>query len=1162
MFSSSEYNDTTLQKHQSITKERLRNFIHTGRWDSVNIHSALWEDEISSETSIKLQVYSPPDLARPRFEDAIKNEFAPASVGQKFGPSWSTHWFKVCVYIPDSFIGRKVYFQFDPDCEALVYNEDGTTIQGLTGGSNARRVEHLLTDKASKDQVFNFYIETSCNGLFGVGDGLIGPPNPNRNFELKKASIGVKRQEAWNFLYDMTTIVDMAHHIGADTPRGIGALYTANQMANLFDPERPDDSIKQARKLAAEFLSVKPGEGVHQITAIGNCHIDTAWLWPYDETKRKVARSFTSQIRLMEKYPEFKFAASQAQQFDWLKSTHNDLFNKIRKYVKSGQFIPIGGTWVEMDCNIPNGESLSRQFILGQRFFQEHFGVTSKLFWLPDTFGYAAQIPQIVKQAGGEYFFTQKLSWNNINKFPNTTFNWHGLDGSSILAHMAPANTYTGNAQVNEIVSSVKNHKDLSSHNSSMYLYGYGDGGGGPNEEMIESIRRMSNTDGLPKIEHRDPTEFYHSVKKSARSLPSWHGELYFELHRGTYTSQSNNKKANRKSEFLLRSVELLSIMAMASNNFSSEFSYPQSELDRLWKLVCLNQFHDVIPGSSINEVYRDSDKMYDDIISSSYDMIRNALLNLIVRDPKMCEFDQAKTTLTRKSSQENKDFVLEFTSTSDNLTLIGFSEGSGPRAEDKEWEYVAGNEKVVVINECSWERSGVVIANGLSKASVHCGQLLKPRATLFKNSSSDVACAEELPLVLVDTIPGMGLLILSSDSIQNIDNFKSKSSVRREGDNFILENAYTKATFNKIGQLVSLVDHTSGREFIHEGQTGNNFVMYQDVPLFWDAWDVEIYYLEKPNPVLDITVEIFDNGPLVSSILIKAKISELSTLQQWVSLKATSSVVEFETEVEWRESHKMLKVEFSWAIKSDKASYETQYGYISRPNHKNTSWDIAKFEVCGHKFADLSEYGAGVTLLNDSKYGFSCIGNLMAMSLLRAPKSPDEVCDMGFHSFRYGVYAHNSSFPDHNVVRKGYEFNNDLVGVVLENEITTKVDPSRKDRLEIENLFTLENADSVILDTVKFAEPQLESKVNWEIIKAEEGNTQKIARNFVVLRMYESLGGSTTIHFNTKLNIKAVYRSDMLENIKYEYEFNDQLSCYPIKCNAFEVITIMLELA
>ncbi|KAJ2129292.1 Glycoside hydrolase, 38 vacuolar alpha mannosidase, partial [Coemansia sp. RSA 678] len=417
--------------------------------------------------------------------------------------------------------------------------------------------------KAKRDEhVRVLYLEVGCNGMFGNGGGLIGPPKEDRKFALSTADLVVYNDDAWALYYDMEILAAMAKDL-QDSPRGWQALVAANDIINEFSVG-DQKSIKTALNISAKFFAAQGGQGNHQVYAIGNCHIDTAWLWPYDETKRKIARSWSTQLDYMDRYPEYRFAASQAQQFEWLRTLYPSLFKRIQEKVKTGQFIPIGSTWIEMDCNIPSGESLARQFLLGQRFFKQHFGQTCDVFWLPDTFGYSSQLPQIVRLAGAKYFFTQKLSWNNINKFPHTTFQWAGLDGSSVLTHMAPANTYTAQVTVSDLIKSVKQHKDVAYSNESLYLYGNGDGGGGPLEAMIERLERIKDVDGLPRIKHAHPNEFYEHVEKTARDLVTWKGELYFELHRGTYTSQARTKQYNRQAELLLRDVEMLSVVAQS----------------------------------------------------------------------------------------------------------------------------------------------------------------------------------------------------------------------------------------------------------------------------------------------------------------------------------------------------------------------------------------------------------------------------------------------------------------------------------------------------------------------------------------------------------------------------------------------------------------------
>ncbi|PVU91602.1 hypothetical protein BB559_004057 [Furculomyces boomerangus] len=1159
---------TFLQKHQHITKERVRNFIHSGNWDSLGIRSAFWKKNVDGEGVIGIKVWSPPGLERPTFEKAMKQEFRPTTVGESFGPSWSTHWFKLEVTIPMDYDGEEVYLEFDPSCEGLVWSVKGEPVQGITGGGgDTRRVEYLLAKKAVGGQVHLLYVETSCNGLFGNGDQMIGPPNENRSFALSKASIGVKRKSAWDLYHDMVTLVDMAHHISSDNPRSINALYAANQVVNLFDHENPDESIKKGLFITRQFLEETPSSGTHQVSAIGNCHIDTAWLWMYDETKRKVARSFSSQIKLMETYPEYMFAASQAQQFEWLQSNYPSLFKEVQKFSKKGQFKVIGGTWVEMDCNLPSGESLSRQFILGQRYFFENFGVISKVFWLPDTFGYSAQLPQIVKQSGAKYFFTQKLSWNNINKFPHTSFNWVGLDGSSILTHMAPAETYTGTAQVHELLRSVKQHKDISSHNTSLYLYGHGDGGGGPQDVMIERIRRMSNTDGMPKIKHRDPTEFYEEIEKTSRSLPSWHGELYFELHRGTYTSQANNKKYNRLSEFLLRSAELLATMAICSKNVFSDYKYPHEEITRLWKLVCLNQFHDVIPGSSIEHVYRDSDKMYKDIIHSANKIRKEALESIVSIDAEVYNKeslenrkDNSSTKCENQIIEKSQDISAQ-TFSNDMLNFELLTSTDISREE---------NNDVVVINDCSWPRSGVIKVPNLNPKNQLVGQMMASRKVGFNETET---FSEKIPLILATNVPETSVSLTSKN--KKVES--TPVSVYQTGDGFyVLENMYISAKFDTKGRLVSIRDQRTEREFIDKKQFGNNFVLYDDVPLFWDAWDVEIYHLETPSKCENVTVEVLDEGPLLGSLFIQINVSKKSVLKQWVSLSATSKVLEFENMVDWNESHKFLKVEFGFDIKAQNVSYETQYGYVQRPTHRNNSWDMAKFEVCAHKFADLSEHGAGVALFNDSKYGYSCIGNKMAISLLRSPKSPDANCDMGVHSFRYGVYVHTTSFPDPQVVKSGYGFNSPLVGVSVNSGMLVGSELNVSDITK--PMFSITGAPSVILDVVKMAEPELWNESELEMFglgKRREGHadigkfgvlrgsdniTKGRKGKTVVLRMYESCGGRAVVQLGSSYEIASVVRGNLLECEEYELTRN-VLGSYEILVNPFEVVTLLVKI-
>ena len=586
-----------MQKTRSIYVERVEKFHTTKSWTDVNIRSCLYGDTQAPEI---LEVFSVPGLERMSLREATKKgKFTPCKLGDKFGPSWSTHFFRCKFVVPKAWKGE-VHFLWDANCEACIYI-DGEPIQGFLGGNgDDRRAEFILTKHVKGGEVFDFFVELAANGMFGNGAaGLINHVDANRYFSLDKCEIAIFNRDAWDLLWDFNVIADMAKFLPEQDPRSSQALYAANAIQNCVWTDDPS-TIAKGREIAAGFLKETNGPQYFSLSAIGHSHIDTAWLWPYAETRRKVVRSWATQLRLIEEYPWYKFGASQAQQYEWLKQDQPKLYNRLKDAVGKGSFVPIGGTWVEMDCNLPSGESFCRQFLYGQRYFKSEFGSYCSEFWLPDTFGYSAQLPQIIKASGIDYFLTQKLSWNNINKFPHHTFIWEGLDGSEVLTHFPPADTYTSYANVKDVTYSVTNFKDKERSDKAMLVFGMGDGGGGPQMEMLERIQRMKNLKGLPKVQAETPTQFFKKIERDSQDKPllKWKGELYFELHRGTYTSQAKTKKGNRKSEFLLREVELWSIAAQ------KDLSYPKQELDRLWKLTLLNQFHDVLPGSSITEVF------------------------------------------------------------------------------------------------------------------------------------------------------------------------------------------------------------------------------------------------------------------------------------------------------------------------------------------------------------------------------------------------------------------------------------------------------------------------------------------------------------------------------------------------------------------------------
>ncbi|TPX37190.1 hypothetical protein SmJEL517_g00997 [Synchytrium microbalum] len=781
----------------------------------------------------------------------------------------------------------------------------------------------------------------------------------------------------------------------------------------------------------------------------------------------------------MDDYPEYKFTCSQAQQFEWIETLYPSLFERIKAKVRSGNFVPIGGTWVEMDCNIPSGEAMVRQFLYGQRYFESRFGSRCTTFWLPDTFGYCSQLPQIIKGSGLKYFFTQKLSWNNINKFPHTTFWWKGLDETAVLTHFSPMDTYNAQCTVKDVVFGVGNNKDKEYSTSSLMLFGNGDGGGGPLAPMIERTRRLAQIAGLPAtVKFSDANEFYEELNATSRDLVEWKGELYFEFHRGTYTSQAHVKKNNRKGELLLRDVEILGALCVAQGIQS--YSYPKGELDRLWKLLLLNQFHDVLPGSSIEMAYDDVMKFYADVMTSGNSLRKEAMKSL-------------------------------------GSPMVG-----------------QGAHRVTVFNGTSWTRRGEVAELESSRIPSD----LKEKVLQYSvEGFYALFFVDDIPSYSfksfeLDYLPTGFVPVSVSTSTADVFTMSDGDYVTVQGGPqsvTVLENAFVRATIDAHGRIVSFFDIVNGRELIPKGSLGNAFKIFDDQCLFWDAWDVEVYHLEKGWDAGVGTIRVVENGPLRAVLAVEHQITETSKLVQRIILNASSGRLDFDTYVSWNENRKILKVEFPMDIVCDTATYETQFGFIQRPTHYNTSWDLAKFEVCGHKFADLSEFGYGAALLNDCKYGYSVHKNIMRLSLLRAPKAPDAHCDLGEHVFKYALYPHKGTFMESDVVQAGYEFNVPLYISVASPKSTG-----------IQQYFSVDSRH-VVLDTIKVAEEPRTS------VQAD-----------LILRLYEAYGGRGRVTISSLFSIKEARFCNMLEDMEGVVE-RDASGALLVDMAPFKVVTVRL---
>ncbi|GAA5998647.1 alpha-mannosidase [Rhodotorula paludigena] len=1051
-----------------------------------NITDVLFEHRSDDEAHIQLEYWSSPGREKTPFKEAVRQHFKPAHKGIELGPSWTNHWFRVTIHLPAEWKdAERIQLEFDPSCEAMVFDTEGCPLQGLTGGfAIDRRVEFILP-KDKRASGYKYYIETSCNAMFGNGLGETnGPPDNNRYFRLNSADLVVPRMEAWRLLWDFRVIRDLARNLPERSPLGNKCLEVGNAIMNTF---RSSDlsTIAASRALAARVFGGPewekegadvyrgdPGESGVASWAIGNCHIDTGWLWPFSVTRQKTARSWSTQLDLMERYPEHRFVASQAQQFKWLEQDYPLLFQKIKGKVQSGQFLPIGGMWVESDQLLPSGESLARQFIYGQRYFKSRFGSYCRTFWLPDSFGYNAAAPQIARLAGLDFFFTQKTSWSQFNEFPNTSFRWEGQDKTQILVHLCPQNTYTAQASVEDVLNTWRNHKSLQSGaQTGLLTYGNGDGGGGPLAPMLETLRRCraiaNDTAGgggeIPKV-HMGATveQFYEDVlKKSEKGerLPTWTGELYLELHRGTATSHGSMKRNNRKTEILLHDLEYVATLASVfpsrtgAGDSASAYRYPKDELDKLWEDMLLLQFHDVLPGSAIGMVYEDAEKIYADVTKKANALLESALSALI---PHSTPLSSA-----------------ELPSSSAPLDALVALDPLSPAQPRRELVKVP-----------------LAVARALEDAAVqrsHDGEAY----VLFEGTEG---------------VQGQTVLHKPVGAMEIAERGHVLAArARTAGDNFVLSTPKLKVTVTPSGRISSIYDKEVERELILEGRTAG-FVIFQDTPLNWDAWDVDAFHLETKKEVNATSVEVVEDGPLRSSLLVTYHLSK-SVVKATISLDAAApstkadalSLLRFDVQVDWHERHEFLKWEIPLAITptGDVATYENQFGFCQRSTHRNTTWQRAQFEVCGHRYADVSEFGYGVALLNDSKYGHACEGSTLRLSLLRAATIPDDQQDQGSHQFSFAVLPHRGSFAESDVPAVARFFNYPLHLRRLPSSSLRSHASALLASPQGRSPFTLSGARNIVLDTIKRGEDD-------HFSAAGQGDGTET----VVLRLYEAYGG------------------------------------------------------
>ena len=878
----------------------------------------------------------------------------PLRVNQRWGGFDQTTWFRVGITVPASMAGRRVVAFIRPGAESLAYL-NGKPCQGLDNN----RDEIYLTEKAKGGETFELLLEA----VPSVRDDI------HHTFEY--ADIAVMRPDVWDFWWDCTTVIDVWEQLPDNYAPRLRLMNLLSEAVRSVDLQRKGspayfDSISHARRILRNGLKEFSGDpGVGTLAIVGHSHIDTAWLWPIRETRRKCGRTFSTVLNLLERYPDFRFTASQPVLYEFVKTHYPSVYRRIKAQVRAGRWEVIGGMWAESDCNVPSGESFVRQLIHGNRFFRKEFGVHTRTAWLPDTFGLSWQLPQILRKAQIDTVVTTKIEWGNeFTKFPYNYFQWEGADGSRIRCLMPPPD-YNGVMTVAQAIQRWDWFKQKDRVDEVPYPVGHGDGGGGPTMAMIERARRLDDRVGVPKCVFSRAQD---AIDRMARqcpddALPVYNDELYLECHRGCQTAQGRTKRNNRDCETLLHDAEFLNALALRHGG-----RYDQNTLDQAWKILLTNQFHDILPGSSITEVYTQADKDY----AEAKDLIAAA------RDKALAHLSKAVDTA-----------------------------GEGT--------------PVLVCNSLSWVRSEVVrlrgaIPKGAFTVRTPAGEPV-PHQRVGRNEV--LFEARELPpmgYAVYRLVPGR-------ETADPSDGLKASAHS--------MENGLLRIRFDKRGRLTSIYDKQARRETIPKGERGNVLQLFDDRCAYSDAWDIDHNFADIMwEPHAPESIEVIEEGPLRAVVRIVRK-TDKSTITQDVTMYADCPRVDFITHVDWWEKRTLLKAAFPVDVRSSRATYEIQFAAIERPTHDNTAHDRGRFENTGHRWADLSEGDYGVSLLNNCKYGYDIKGNTLRLSLLRSTVNPDPHADEGEHDFTYSIYPHEWAWRNGSV-QQGYELNTPVIAEVV----------------------------------------------------------------------------------------------------------------------------------
>ncbi len=953
------------------------------------------------------------------FAEARAADYAPFSPGDAWGRPWGTTWFRMQGEVPDGWddIEAVIDLGFTPpwpgfQAEGLAYDARGRILKGIAPLNQhvrlpAERTVELFVEAASNPDILRH--ETFSPTPLGVPRTAGDEPL----YVFRSAQLTAPDRAVQELVDDVRLLRGLLDVAPTGRPRRARVARALAEMLTALDPFDVPGTAAAARAALRPALSASATATSHEIAAVGHAHIDSAWLWPVRETVRKCARTFSNVLDLMDEDPDVVFACSSAQQYAWIRERYPELHERIAARVAEGRWAVTGGMWVESDTMMPSGEALARQFVEGAAYFRDAFGVECEDVWLPDSFGYSGGMPQIAVAAGARWFLTQKLSWNDTNRMPHHTFTWRGIDGTGILTHFPPSDTYAAQITPHELDLSERQFTEHAWASEALMLFGHGDGGGGPTRRMMAAARRSADIEGLPRVRVTTPRAFFSRTEDEARDgdLAAWTGEIYLELHRGTLTSQARTKHGNRRNEQLLHAAELWATTATVRTGAP----YPADELRGAWRTVLLNQFHDILPGSAIGWVHEQAEATHAAVSEQLRGIVAAALEALVgPGDRRM---------LANASPFE----------------IAGIPAGAVGRAVDPSTS--SGTDP----------RLGAQGRTAAVDQGPHADSSQTPTLREGADSAGDDGSAEDRgtgPHALATGSADHGNVLESAGPA-------SHGNASPAGHGNVLENAELRVAFDAAGTIRSLVARDTGRELVPEGTRFGVLRLHPDRPGRWDAWDIDRSYRDAIEELTDATsIEVIEDGR-GAVVRVEREAGASAFVQEWW---LDGPRLETRVVAQWQERERLLKLGLPLAVHADRFATETQFGHITRPLAVNTSWDEARYEVCQHRWLHVGDTGFGVAIANDATYGVGVRardtgGVDVGVSLLRGSRFPDPDQDRGRHEFRFTIAA-PASIRD--AVALGYRLGMPVVPVT--------------GGAEVPPLVTVESG-AIMLETVKLAE-------------------------------------------------------------------------------------------